>query len=265
MPMNDLTLLKLGGSLITDKRRERAFLGERVDMLAQAVRGALAAKPDLPLIIGHGSGSFGHMAAKRHGTGSGVHSASAWRGFAEVALAAADLNALVTACFAQAGLPVMRFQPSAGTGCLDGELIHWDLGSLEAALSHGLLPLIHGDVAFDDVRGGTITSTETLFFYLAKHLPVKRILLLGEVEGVLDNGGKLVSHITPETLPEVEAALGGSSGTDVTGGMETKVRDMVALAQRVPGLEIRIFDGRTPERVLSALLASSSEGTLISA
>ena len=126
------------------------------------------------------------------------------------------------------------------------------------------MPLVYGDVAFDTVRGGTITSTESLFFYLAGYLSVRRILLLGEVEGVLDTAGQPIRHITPASLASIEAALGGSAGTDVTGGMETKVRDMVALVQRIPGLEVRILDGRDPERLLRVLAGTSSDGTLIS-
>jgi isopentenyl phosphate kinase len=263
--MTDLTLLKLGGSLITDKRVERAFRAERVDALAGALAAARSARPDLQLILGHGSGSFGHMAASRHDTVNGVTSAAGWAGFAEVALVAAELSALVVARFAAAGLPVMRFQPSASTRCHDGRLTQWELIPLEAALDHGLIPVVHGDVAFDDVRGGTITSTEALFFYLAEHLPVKRIVLLGEVEGVLDGDGRLIRTITPGSLADIQAALRGSAGTDVTGGMASKVRDMVQLVQRVPGLEVQIMDGREPERVQRALLALGDEGTLITA
>ena len=114
--MPDLTLIKLGGSLITDKRTEKAFRPGRVEAIARALRSALDQRPDLDLIIGHGSGSFGHMAAKRHGTIHGVSGVEAWRGFAEVALAASALNALVAESMAKAQLPVMRFQPSAGIG-----------------------------------------------------------------------------------------------------------------------------------------------------
>lgn len=263
--MRELTLLKLGGSLITDKRRERAFRGEQVSQIASVIRDALAARPDLGLVIGHGSGSFGHMAARRYGTMDGVAGREAWLGFLEVARAAADLNALVAEALAGAGVPVMRLQPSAGTVCSDRQIVHWDLSTLITAMGCDLVPLIYGDVAFDHVRGGTITSTETLFFYLASHLPVRTILLLGEVAGVLDERGQRIPHITPQNLPEVEVALGGSAGTDVTGGMETKVRDMVALVQRVPGLQVRIVDGRSPERLLRVLLANAEEGTLITA
>lgn len=263
--MSDLTLIKLGGSLITDKRTERAYRPDRTNAIARSLRLALDAMPGLSVVIGHGSGSFGHMAARRHGTMQGVSGAEAWRGFADVALAASALNALVAESMFDAGIPVMRFQPSAGTTCTDGVLTAWNLTSLRTALRAGLVPLVYGDVAFDAVRGGTITSTEALFFYLAEQLSVRQILLLGEVEGVLDRSGRLIEQIAPRTLADVEAALGGSAGTDVTGGMETKVREMVALVQRVPGLQVRILDGRDSGLLLRVLTENAAAGTVISA
>jgi isopentenyl phosphate kinase len=120
-------------------------------------------------------------------------------------------------------------------------------------------------VGLDEVRGGTILSTEKIFFYLAHHLPVKQILLLGEVKGVYDQTGDVIPQITPQNLPEIEKALGGSAGTDVTGGMETKVQDMLALTHEVPGLTIRIMDGTEPGLLQRTLLGEEQPGTLISA
>jgi isopentenyl phosphate kinase len=51
----------------------------------------------------------------------------------------------------------------------------------------------------------------------------------------------------------VQAGLGGSHGTDVTGGMIAKVRETLALVTDVPTLEARIINGTTPgllERLL---------------
>ena len=95
--MSDLTLIKLGGSLITDKRTEKAYRAERADAIAAAIRQALDTIPGVQLVVGHGSGSFGHMAAKRHDTIAGVSGAEQWHGFAEVALAAASLNTATVA------------------------------------------------------------------------------------------------------------------------------------------------------------------------
>ncbi|MCA9896362.1 MAG: hypothetical protein KC615_25450, partial [Anaerolineae bacterium] len=135
--------------------------------------------------------------------------------------------------------------------------------NIQTALANGLVPLVHGDVAFDQIRGGTITSTETIFTYLAKNLPVERILLLGTEDGVYDVEKRTINHITSENLDAYRAALGGSGGIDVTGGMLTKVMDMLTLASIRPGLQVRVMNGTEPGLLTSALLYKSSPGTLI--
>src|SRR5690242_18399189 len=86
-----LTLIKLGGSLITDKHVEKSFRRDVVKRLADEIAAARAENPNLKLLIGHGSGSFGHFAAKRANTIAGVYSLSDWRAFAEVSNVAAEL------------------------------------------------------------------------------------------------------------------------------------------------------------------------------
>jgi isopentenyl phosphate kinase len=258
-----LTFVKLGGSLITDKRVEKGFRPDAAARVAAEVAAALAKQPDLRLLLGHGSGSFGHVAAKQYGTIQGVRTPEQWRGFAHVATVAAELNHLMAQTLEAAGVPVWRMQPSASALAEDGRVLSMTLGPIHGALEHGLVPLVYGDVALDMVRGGTILSTEAIFFYLARHFPVQRVLLLGEVEGVYDPTGATIQRITPETLPLVEKALGGSAGTDVTGGMETKVRDMVALVKAVPGLTIRIMSGTQPGLLEATLLGNAQPGTLI--
>ncbi|MBK8026054.1 MAG: hypothetical protein IPK19_32880 [Chloroflexi bacterium] len=162
------------------------------------------------------------------------------------------------------GLPIWRIQPSASARSHDGEIISMALAPLETALEHGLVPLVFGDVSLDEVRGGTIISTETVFFYLAQHLQVREIFLLGDVDGVFDETGTVIPLITPALLPEVERLLGASAGTDVTGGMAAKVRSMLALVQRVPNLSIRIMGG-DPNQIAGVLFGQAAFGTLIRA
>jgi isopentenyl phosphate kinase len=260
-----LVFLKLGGSLITDKRVENSFREDAAQRVAAEIASALRQDERLQLVLGHGSGSFGHVVAKRYQTMRGVLTPEEWRGFAHVATVAAELNYLMAKALHAAGVPVWRFQPSASALSSDGTLIAMMHTPIQHALAHRLVPLVYGDVSLDEKRGGTIISTETIFFFLARHLSVERIFLLGEVDGVYDDTGAVIPRITPATLPTVERALGGSAGTDVTGGMETKVRDMVALTQTVPHLEIRIFNGTTPGLIEAALLGTAPPGTLISA
>lgn len=259
-----LTFIKLGGSLITDKRVEGSFRADVMTRIAEEIAAAHSSQPDRQFIIGHGSGSFGHVAARKYDTLVGVHTAAQWHGFAEVATTASALNTLVLESLRAQGLPVMRFQPSASAIAEDGRIVEMALEALQRAYQSGLIPLVYGDVALDRVRGGTIISTETVFTHLATHLPVRDILLLGEVAGVLNPSGEVIPEITPVTLPTVRAFLGESAGTDVTGGMLTKVSDMVALVAQHPSLRVRILDGSRPG-ALSAALRGDTVGTLICA
>ncbi len=260
-----LTFIKLGGSLITDKTRESSFRADVVERLAQEINNSLSQNPDLSLLIGHGSGSFGHFAAERYGTINGVNSQEQWNGFAEVSTVASELNYLVADLLKKANVPVLRIQPSASALCINGQLTEMSVRSIQTALEHRLVPLVHGDVAFDTVRGGTIISTEQVLDYLAEKLPVKRILLLGEVEGVFDEDGKLIPEITPTTLAQYQNSLRGSSGKDVTGGMIAKVRDMLQLIETQPNIQIRVMDGRVPGLLQTTLNGTNQPGTRITA
>jgi isopentenyl phosphate kinase len=261
-----ITFLKLGGSLITDKSRVYTVHRRVIARLADEVRQALDAIPELPLLIGHGSGSFGHWAAKPYGTRQGVKTPDQWRGYAKVAIAAARLNRIVADAFDKADVPVLGVQPSASTRCHNGVIEYLDTRPIHAALAQGLVPLVYGDVALDDVRGGTIISTEDIFLFLAKELCPRRILLLGEVSGVLDPDGNVISHITPSSFPTLRDALAGSAGVDVTGGMADKVTRMVRLVQHHPEIEVHILTGNEPHLLTRVLLdANLPIGTRITA
>jgi isopentenyl phosphate kinase len=256
-PSGLLYFLKLGGSLITDKTKPRAPRMDILDRLAAEIAAACAEKPALRLVVGNGAGSFGHIPARRYGTRQGVRTPEDWRGFAEVWHEADALNRLVINALHVAGLPAVAFPPSASVTARDGQVSAWDLSPIRNALQAGLLPVVHGDVIFDTVRGGTILSTEDLFEHLARQVHPERILLAGLEDGVwadYPTCTRLIPEITPKTLPQLAPALGGSSATDVTGGMASKVRQSLALVDELPGLEILIFSGEKPGQVKSALL-----------
>lgn len=277
--MSELILLKLGGSLITDKTNPYT---PRLDILSDLARQILAAKqarPELALVLGHGSGSFGHVAAKQYKTREGAplrpppvstkmggeKEGGYWFGFSEVWFQASALNRFVMEALRQAGVPALALAPVSAVTARDGKVARWDLTPLKSALSAGLVPVVYGDVVFDEARGGTILSTEDLFEHLARELRPGRILLAG-LEGAVwadfPERTIRVERITPASFNEVRAGVGQSHGADVTGGMESKVRQMLDLATEIPGLTAQIFSGEEPGNIQKAL-AGEHLGTLV--
>jgi isopentenyl phosphate kinase len=265
--MTELVFLKLGGSLITDKTQPYTPRLDKLAGLALQISTALSRTPGLRLVLGHGSGSFGHTAAKQHGTRNGVHNAEGWRGFAEVHFQAEQLNHHVMDALHNAGISALAFPPSGAVIASDGQVALWETTPIRMALTNGILPVVYGDTVFDEVRGGTILSTEDLFQFLARQLTPERILLAGLEAGVWADfpaRTRLLNEISPKSYAAMRAGLGAAVGTDVTGGMESKVRQMLALIQEMPRLEAVIFSAEGAGNLTSAL-AGEPIGTKISA
>ncbi len=260
--MANLTFLKLGGSVITDKTREATARQDVITRIAREIKRALEANPTQRLVLGHGSGSFGHYAANKFGFGKSGN----WRAYAETGAAAARLNRLVTDTLLAQGVPVVSMQPSASAVCRDGELMALATEPIQAALSRGLVPLVYGDVAFDQTLGMAITSTEMEFAFLAPLVKPTRIILAGMVQGVYtadplqDPSAELIREITPANYAQIERRLKGSHGVDMTGGMLTKVKTMLALVEREPGLEVHLVSALQEGVIERALTQANFKG-----
>lgn len=273
--MVDLVFLKLGGSLITEKTERYTLRPAKLRSLAGEIRAAVSEMPNLRLVLGHGSGSFGHYAVHDHlnardfpatSKGRTRSDAGYWQGFAEVWYRASQLNRHVIDALHEAGVPTISQAPSSAVTSSGGAIASWDLTSLRAALESGVVPLIFGDIVFDDRQGGKVLSTEVLMWHLAHELRPTRILLAGLEAAVWADfpaRSSPVAKITPSNFVALAERIGGSHGPDVTGGMRSKVAEMLSLVKSVPGLTVRIFSGEEPGNVRAAL-GGADLGTLVS-
>ncbi len=274
----EIVLLKLGGSLITDKDTPYTPRLDKLKELALEIKTVLDSNPELLLILGHGSGSFGHVAAKKHGTRDGLtdpkglkrplgSDAEYWKGFAEVRFQAAELNRYVMESLFNAGVLAISFPPSSSMVSDDRKVIHHNILAIRKAIDVHLLPVVYGDVAFDEKLGGTILSTEDVFTFLVEQFSPSRILLAGIEAGVWEDfpaRTKLVKQIQLSDYEKMRAGIGGSASTDVTGGMKAKVEEMLALIQRTNGLTAQIFSAEE-HGFLERALRGENVGTLLTA
>ena len=255
-----LHFIKLGGSLITDKNHPLTPRPLVIQRLADEIAAASRTHPERQYILSHGSGSYGHVVGKRYHTREGVADAEGWRGFAETGHIAAQLNRLVMAALLQSGLSAISFPPSALVTSDDGDIVDLHADPIMRALENGLIPVVYGDVAFDEARGGVIVSTEQVLTALVPYLRPDRLTLVGLVDGIFDadpmrdTDAQRISHLTASQLPDLASTLGGSHGIDVTGGMADKIMNMAALLDQHPQLRIHLLSGETPGRLRQHLL-----------
>lgn len=261
----EVLFVKLGGSLITDKTRPETARSDVIERLGSEIAEVVEGS-SLPLIVGHGSGSFGHVAAQESGIHRGVHDASQLAGVSKTQGQAFKLHRLVVTALREAGVPVFSIVPSS---CLvaDGGRPDqvWPEPLLEA-LKLGMVPVVFGDVIMDRQWGASICSTESLFLALAPALGsrgvfVRRVVWLGGTDGVLDQRGKAIAEITLDDLSGLLSELSGAAGTDVTGGIRHRLESAGALAQQ--GIASWIGDGRRPGALGEGLVGTASHGTRV--
>jgi isopentenyl phosphate kinase len=250
-----------------------------MDDLALQISTALQSHPNLRLVLGHGAGSFGHVPASEYHTRDGLQPHSTqlahrerdttddnyWKGFAEVWYQAEMLNRYVMDALRKANVQAITLPPSGSVISSNGRVAVWESTPIRMALSAGIVPVIHGDVVFDEVRGGTILSTEDLFMHLARALNPDRILLAGLEKAVWEDfpaRTKKIEKITPQTYKEISAGVGKAAGADVTGGMESKVSQMLELVKESSVASVQVFSGEEAGNIIYALTGESL-GTLI--
>ena len=276
--MKELVFLKFGGSLITDKTQPYTPLLDRMDDIALQIATTLQTQPNLRLVIGHGAGSFGHVAASEYKTRAGYPRPSPlmhrerdeteenyWKGFAEVWYQASSLNRYVMKALHKANVRAISLPPSSSVIATEGKVSVWETTPIRMGLSARIVPVIFGDVVFDEIRGGTILSTEDLFMHLARALSPERILLAGLEAAVWEDfpaRTKKIEKITPRTFDEFSRGIGKSEGADVTGGMKSKVAQMLELVQYNHELSVQIFSGTEPGNIVHTLTGETL-GTVI--
>lgn len=259
----NLILVKLGGSLITDKNKPFTARGNVISRLAKEIKQALQ-KRELNLIIGHGSGSFGHTEAAKYSTRDGLAGGGGVEGLSKVADVALELNKIVNKQFVAHELPVISFSPRSFVSPKSQRVF---VDPIRKALALGVIPLVHGDVVMDQNSGFTIFSTETVLNILAKQLSREysqiKIIYCGITNGVYDAGGRTIARISPSNFEKVKNDIKGSQAIDITGGMIHKVEESLNIAKSHK-IETLIVNGSKRGIVKDVLLNNKVKSTCVS-
>ncbi len=259
-----IILVKIGGSLITDKNKPFTVRQKALDIIADEVKSASAMGKSL--IIGHGAGSFGHVPAHKYQTHKGIINDQSYRGIAEVADVAAQLNRIVVKKLLEKQVNAVSVSPLSCMTSSDHQLDQLFTESLEMLIEHDMLPVVYGDQILDRKQGCTIFSTEKVLAYLGlalkdKGYQVEQIIQCGQTNGVYDADGKTIPEINPDNFEKFKQDLGGSGGVDVTGGMLHKVEETLALAKQ--GISGLIIDGIVHGTLSDAIEGKPVVGTKI--
>ncbi|MCX6650602.1 MAG: isopentenyl phosphate kinase [Methanomassiliicoccales archaeon] len=244
-----MILVKLGGSVITDKGRYRTFDRDTTLRLASEI----AASGQKVMLV-HGAGSFGHMLAKENRLHLGITEPSQLIGAAKVMADVRELDLEVSRCLTESGIAVVPLPPVSCAVMKDGALERLDLGVFKRYLEMGMVPLTFGDVVWDAKRGLSICSGDQLMTALVREFRPEKVVFVTDVDGVYtsdptkDPGARLIEKVDKavlDALPRTERNV------DVTGSIFAKIQHMIDMAGMTG--ECLVLNGKAPGRLESAL------------
>ncbi|MHB8119589.1 MAG: isopentenyl phosphate kinase [Methanothrix sp.] len=234
-------VLKIGGSILTDKSRELTARPDEITRVAKEI----AIHPD-DVVLVHGAGSFGHIPAKKYGLPREFNR----QGLRVTHSCVARLCEQVVEALSLAGVDCLPVHPLSCLLLRGGRIDSFFMEPIKEMLKNGIMPVLHGDVAMDATGKAAIVSGDQLVAYIAKALQAEVVAVGSNVDGVLFSGRPL-SRITRKELSQVESAIGGSAGVDVTGGMRGKLLELLDLADL--GIDSMIFNAGIEGNIARAL------------
>jgi isopentenyl phosphate kinase len=229
-------VLKIGGSVLTDKETERKLSEDFSDILE-----TVAEHPQG--VIVHGAGSFGHPPAERHGLASGSR-----EGIMETHSAVSDLNSLVVEELRENSVDAIPVHPlSASYRDSDTHMMTEQVLWMER---EGCTPVLHGDGVVTEGKGFTVISGDEIVPMIEKEAGTGEVGFCTSAPGVLDEDGEVVDEI--DSLDEFHER--DTEGIDVSGGMRNKLEKIFEY-----GIDARIFG----KEDLKDFLEGEEVGTLV--
>ncbi len=248
-------ILKIGGSVLTEKDSEELARLDNIERIANEIA-SFKSEFDSDIILIHGAGSFGHPQAMKYRLNEEFNAEGAYLTHVSVK----KLNSMVLESLNDAGVHSLPVHPLNSCLLENGKIVYFQLDQIKLMLNRGIMPVLHGDVVMDTVKGVAVLSGDRIIPYLAPLLKASRIGAGSNVDGVLDEKGDVIKKITPRSFLSMKKNIKGSSSTDVTGGMLGKVSELLELANR--GISSRVFNA-SRKGIVFGFLKGEDTGTLI--
>ncbi|MFX1276363.1 MAG: isopentenyl phosphate kinase [Promethearchaeota archaeon] len=263
---NEIILLKLGGSLLTDKNTPNSI---REDVVKGAIQQIIDA--NVKLIIIHGGGSFGHPIAKKYKITKGIDSSIPEQilGLAETHQAMNKFNSYLTNLFLEKKYPTLSLQTSSMFFKESNQILMNSIDIIETALDLNILPILYGDIILDKEGSFSIISGDQIIFELCKKIKkfkISKVIFTMETDGLfikdvnnVDNC-ILVEECISDELDRLEIADLGQK-IDVTGGIKGKLDFIKQICNL--NIPVQLINGLKKDFIYKSLIDEKFECTLV--
>jgi isopentenyl phosphate kinase len=246
--LRKITILKLGGSILTNKSQPYHCELERIKQIAKEIKYCFDSQLVEELILVHGVGSFGHPPVIEHKLYLGFKNKEQLLPLSATQQKVNEFRAILSNELRNVGIPVNLMHPSSLSVTEKGEFIEFFTEAIEGYLSLGMVPLIGGDMIFDRKMGFAVGSGDQIAVNLAKKLKASQLFFATDVEGIYDNDprikpdSKLITCIKSHDIVPFLEQMNTGLKSDASGLMKGKLKSISTLSKEIAnGLDVAIF------------------------
>ena len=253
-------IVKLGGSVITEKAKQSCFKQESMDRLSKEIR-----KADQQLILVHGAGSFGHVLAKQYKLNEGYKNDNQLQGFSLTHSMVQQLNSLVLKSLHDHNISAVAVSPHAILKLENHKPVATSYTIFKEYLDSGFTPVTFGDVVLDKQIRFSICSGDLLVQMLAEQFKPEKVIFVMDEDGLYTSNPKqnpkatLIDSMNSNDLEALSATL--DSHADVTGGMGGKIDTIKHIADL--GVDTVLLNGNKPNRLYNILVGKKATCTIV--
>ncbi|MDH4214394.1 MAG: isopentenyl phosphate kinase [Candidatus Thorarchaeota archaeon] len=225
----ELTVIKLGGSLLTDKSRPYEARKSIIAAVAKELKDCKDEGLIQSLVIIHGVGSFGHPPVLQYKLYKGFTGPEQFIPLSKTQSIVNEFRLMITKEFQEAGLPVNLLHPSSMLVAEKMRVTKTSFEPLKGWMTLGMIPILGGDLLYDKTMGFSIGSGDELAIILARDLRAKRLIFAMDELGVYDEDpkknphAKLLTEIDINDLDRVMEGLEQLGKVDASGAMKGKL------------------------------------------
>lgn len=260
-----LTILKIGGSCLTNKDSSQArlrpgFLSRMAYEIALSMRHHKSS-----MIVVHGGGGMTHPLLDYYHLGeklkNGIISTEQEKNSAaRIHVAMNELNNRVARALQDVDIPAWPIQTSAIAGSARRGLPRLFTEAIRVALKLGIVPVLHGDLVLHRKKGSRIFSGDAVACVLSRDLNAERLFFMSDVDGIyrsvrnIKRGTQPLEKLHITSSQTEKFILNRIKGIDHSGGMREKIRYIKSICSHA---QVRIFNGLVEGNIHQALQGES--------
>jgi len=260
---NEIIVLKLGGSLLTDKLEPFSL---REEILENCLNQIIESKKLIILI--HGGGSFGHPLAKKYQISQGLNTSikDQIMGLSKTHDAMNKFNSIIINKLLEKGYPAISIQPSSIFIQEFNEINIKSIDPIEKLLDLRIMPVLYGDIILSRDFSFSILSGDHIILKLCERIQdfkISKVIFAIEEDGIFikeNENKKLALKLTPKDLAKIKLA-DLDQKIDVTGGIKGKLEKIEEILRL--NIPVQIINGIKNKNVLKALTNQYIECTNI--